>query len=477
MGVLSPDRPTVDFEELGEEPIFEVEPEPPKPVHPPLFAVTAFWIFVCGGLVFGAIFLSNWRALIQRPEVTVNVPGAGPVAIGNLPTLPLSAPAKAVQGAAEPQPKSAPANLVANLLPEWKGTSRVNIVLLGIDKRPDEPVEGTRTDTIMLLSIDPVSKSAALVSLPRDMWVNIPGYGMQRINVAHAVGGPDLTKKTITADFGIPVQYYARVDFSGFEKLVDTVGGVIIDVERPIKDDEYPTEDYGYQRIYVAPGPQLMDGKHALHYARSRHSENDFGRAARQQKVVLAVRDRALQLNMLPKAPELIGIVQSAMSTDIPAGDMLALARLGSEIDRDKVVNIVIDAELATPFVGADGADLLQPNFPAIRAAIDGAIRAASHPELRARIEVLNGSGQPGLGQTAADYLTQKGFDVVRVATADRNDYEQTDVQVLSGNDTAASAVASALGLPATVVSDDPTQSTTSDIRVTIGRGYRVPGR
>ena len=120
-------------------------------------------------------------------------------------------------------------------------------------------------------------------------------------------------KRTITNDFGIPIQFYARVDFRGFEELVDQVGGVMVDVDRPVKDDEYPTDNYGYQQIYYAPGPQLLDGVHALQYARSRHGTNDFSRARRQQMVIVALRDRALQLNMLSKAPSMAGIVRESL--------------------------------------------------------------------------------------------------------------------------------------------------------------------
>src|SRR5206468_1389531 len=210
---------------------------------------------------------------------------------------------------------------VRNVVPDWTGTDRINILLLGIDKRDDEPIAGTRSDTIMLASIDPLTKSAALVSFPRDLWVTIPGCtssagcegGRQRINVAHAVGGPDLTRQTITSDFGVPIDFYARVDFRGFEQLIDAVGGVVVDVDWPVKDDEYPTADYGYQRIYFGPGPQLMDGTTALEYARSRHGMSDFARAARQQKVIVSLRNRALQLNMLARAPDLVGIAQKSL--------------------------------------------------------------------------------------------------------------------------------------------------------------------
>ncbi len=446
-------------------------------VGPPWFVLLAFWAFVLGGFVFGGVFLVNWRALLQRPEVTVSVPGAGQVSVGNLPVLGLTGPRTG-------DLRTNLASAAKNLLPAWKGTDRITILLLGIDKRDDESLEGTRSDTMMLVSIDPVGKSATMISLPRDLWVRIPPYapsgwggGEQRINVAHALGGAELAKRTLTADFGIPVQYYARVDFRGFEEMVNAVGGVIVDVDRPVKDDEYPTEDYGYQRIYIAPGPQLMDGRTALYYARSRHSENDFGRSRRQQKVIVAVRDRALQLNMLPKASEMLGIVQKAVSTDLSAVDMLALARLASEIDRDRIATLVVDTELVQPFIGEGGANLLAPNYPAIRRAIDNALKAASRPELRARLEVLNGSGRPGLGQQTADFLTAQGWDVARVAVADRSDEPTSSIQALTGNRAAADAVATVLRLPAGAVSDAPSSSPAADIRLTLGADFQLPAQ
>src|SRR6266568_9193172 len=290
---------------------------------PPLFTLVAFWAFVFGGLAFGVIFVANWRAIGARisvdrqpgaPPAMVRV-GAGPVSV----TLPVTV--SVGQAASAPKPATITtgvAAVVKNVLPDWQGTDRINILLLGIDKRDDEPIAGTRSDTMMLASIDPVSKSAALVSLPRDMWVNIPGCtysqgcvgGQQRINVAHAAGGPELARQTVTADFGVPIQFYARVDFRGFQQLIDAAGGVVVDVDWPVKDEEYPTDDYGYQRIYFGPGPQWMDGRTALMYARSRHGMSDFARAGRQQKVIVSLRNRALQLNMLSKAPELVSIIQ-----------------------------------------------------------------------------------------------------------------------------------------------------------------------
>lgn len=438
----------------------------------PAAFLLAFWTFIAGGFAFAGVFVANWKVLEARPGLTVNVPFAGAVSAKDLPAAIVNAPRAAV---GELKPPSAP-RVVASLLPQWKGTEPINILLLGIDQRDDENAGIARTDTMMLVTIDPVGKAAAMVSIPRDLWVNIPGYAPQRINVAHSLGGPDLAKKTVSANFGVPVQYYARVNFGGFEDLVNAMGGVLVDVERPIKDDEYPTQDYGYQRIYIPPGPQLMDGQTALFYARSRHSENDFGRAARQQRVILAMRDRALQLNMLPKAPQLLGLVQKAVSTDLQPDQMLALARLGSELDRARITNLVIDANYATPFKGEGGADLLAPDVPAIRRAIDGALQRAERPELQARLEVLNGSGQPGRAQQAADLLSKLGYQVVRIDVADRVDYNASSIQVLTGSDrTAAEAVASALNLGSAVVTEQPTLDAAADLRVTIGRDFVLP--
>ncbi len=439
---------------------------------PPLFTVVAFWAFVLGGLTFGGIFIGNWRVLNARATAARQAGATEPVV--TLAGGPMSVLMPGVNPPNQQQPSSSAAgqpgqapisnnlvSVVKNVLPDWQGTEPVNILLLGIDKRDDEPIEGTRSDTMILASIDPVSKSASMVSLPRDMWVNIPGCtpragcigGMQRINVAHAVGGPDLAMKTVSTDFGVPIQYYARVDFRGFQQMVDAVDGVVIDVDWPVKDDEYPTADYGYQRIYFGPGPQLMSGEQALEYARSRHGTSDFARAGRQQKVIVSVRNRVLQLDMLSHAPELLGIAQKSVSTNLTPVQMLALAKLVSQIDRDRINNLVIDANYVTPFVGSDGADLLNPNLPAIKHAIASAQKTAAHPELKAKVEVLNGSGTAGLGQKAADLLTAQGFNVVNVAPAERSDYRSSSVQVLGvDSDGAAQAVANVLKMPQTAI-------------------------
>jgi LCP family protein required for cell wall assembly len=437
----------------------------------------AFCTFVLGGFAFGWLFMTNWKLLstiqvarvaIANPLVPISVPQP-PIVIGR-PRPTAVVPPGAPTPTPEPVIAEKPEDNLKDL-PEWTRSSRLNILLLGIDHRDDEPIEGSRSDTIMVASIDPPSKSVVLVSMPRDMWVSIPGYYPQRINVAHAVGGPNLVAATIQANFGIKIDNFARVDFSGFEQVVDAVGGVIIDAERPVKDDEYPTEDYGAMRLFLPPGPILLDGKSALMYARSRHSESDFGRSRRQQQVLVALRERALQMGIVSKVPTLLGIAQKAIATDLDAGSMVALGRLGLEMDRNRIKTVVVDETMATPFKGPNQEDLLQPNRQAIQAAILRAFSQASGQT--ARVEVLNGTDRVGVARQLADQIARQGYEVTRVDDADRNDYPNTTIEVLSGNQQAAAVLASRLRLPQTAIKTAPSSGTGAELRVIVGRSQQ----
>jgi polyisoprenyl-teichoic acid--peptidoglycan teichoic acid transferase len=456
---------------------FDLPPPPPPGreggFNPRLALFTfAFTTFVLGGFVFGWLFLANWKLLTQFRTTEIRPFPGGPMI--TIPAAPDVAPIQPPR-AANPTPAlPAPAGTAvaqAPELPEWTGQGRINVLLLGIDHRDDEPIDGSRSDTIMVVSIDPPTRAVVMISLPRDLWVSIPGHYNQRINAAHAAGGPSLVARTVEANFGIPIRYFARIDFRGFEQIVDAIGGVIIDVERTIKDDEYPTEDYGIMRLFIPPGPQLMDGKLALQYARSRHSENDFGRARRQQRLLVAMRDRGLQLNILPKVPSLIGLVQRALQTDVPVTDMLRLARLGSQIERDRIKSVVVDASLADPFIGPLGEDLLLPNRVAINRAVTRAFAEATGQT--AKIEVFNGTSRPGLAGSLANRLANAGYEVVRIADADHQNYAETTLFLLSDNRKAAEVLAGRLQIrPDNIqVATDPDSD--ADVRIVVGRNQQ----
>lgn len=446
------------------------------------FLTFAFFTFVLGGFAFGWLFLVNFKMLATVQQARLNLMSPPGIAIMQPPgsSAPPQITARGPDGqrvvvppipgpGGTPQPElaAAPQAPITDL-PEWTRTKRVNILLLGIDHRDDEPIEGSRSDTIMVVSIDPLSKSVVMISLPRDLYVSIPGFYQQRINVAHAVGGPQLVAQTIQANFGIQIDNFARVDFSGFEQVVDAVGGVVIDVERPVKDDEYPTEDYGVMRLFIPPGPVLMDGRTALMYARSRHSESDFGRSKRQQRVLLALRERASAMNIVPKVPSLLNIAQKAIATDLNAGDMVSLGRLGLEIQRERMKTLVVDENLASAFLGPNGENLLMPSRQAIQSAILRAFSEAAGQT--ARIEVLNGTNQVGAAGRVADQLARVGYEVLRIDDADRNDYPSTTIEVLTGNQAAAKVLAQRLRLPETAIKSTPTANSNIEIRVIVGR-------
>ena len=258
-------------------------------------------------------------------------------------------------------------------VPAWSGTSRVTLLLLGTDQRDGEHAP-PRTDTIIVATLDPVAKTAGMVSLPRDLWVTIPGYGQDRINASFELGeaakrgsGAELTRKTVEELLGVPIHHYALIGFAGFQKLVDQVGGVVVDVERPIKDNEYPDAGYGLRRIFFQPGLQRLDGESALWYVRTRHADSDFGRARRQQQFLLGLRRQALQLNLLPKAPAILSALSDTIKTDLRPTEIVGLANVAKELDASAVVSRVIDETMTTHWVTPAGAQVEVPNKEAVK--------------------------------------------------------------------------------------------------------------
>jgi len=438
-------------------------------------AAFAFVAFLGGGLFTGALAL---YALSLHPARLATVPRPVRQALSTITDAATSG--RTGPGAAS-EPRLA---ILFAALPDWEGTEPFNILLLGIDQRDDERAAGSdpgRTDTMMLLRIDPRARSAGLVSFPRDLWVQIPGVGQGRINSAYTYGeirkpgsgGPDLAKRTIEQNFGLHVDYYALVNFHGLEQIVDTVGGIVIDVERPIKDNEYPTEDYGIERVYIPPGPQLMDGRLALRYARSRHSDNDFGRMHRQQQVLFALRQRALQTNALLRAPSLVGLARQMISTDLDLGQLVRLAKLAQQVDADHIHSMVIDASLVREANPAAGHYELLWDKERIRRALAGLIAGMS-PQQAARIEVLNGSGRPGLAADTAKLLLNLGYQVTRIDDADRDDYAESVLEVAPDRRSLADDLATTLRL-ARWSARAPHDADGVDVRLIVGRDFRLP--
>ncbi|HEU5089800.1 MAG TPA: LCP family protein, partial [Roseiflexaceae bacterium] len=242
--------------------------------------------------------------------------------------------------------------------------SAVNILLLGSDQRPGE--SGTsRTDTVIIAHVDPQAHRVALLSLPRDLIVSIPGYGYSRINSAHVYGdlypelggGIALTRETVGQLLGTHIDYAVLINFEGFIGLIDSIGGVDVDVPTALYDGAYPTMDYGYMEVYFEPGPQHFDGTRALQYARIRHGDSDFERARRQQQIIVAVTERLRQQNplqLLDTANAATGALRGYVWTDLPQDRMIGLAWALRDLQPQAIERYLVDENMIS-FNGVTG--------------------------------------------------------------------------------------------------------------------------
>lgn len=256
----------------------------------------------------------------------------------------------------------------------WDGTSRFTVLVVGLDRRPGETGLAYRTDTMMLVSIDPASRSLGILSIPRDLYVAVPGYSEpQRVNTPMVLGeirqpgsGPQLLMQTVQYNLGIRVNDYVAVDFNTFVTLIDTIGGVELDVPYTINDPLFPDMNYGYDPFYITAGIHQMDGRTALKYARTRHGDSDFRRAQRQQAVIYAIRDKILELDMLPQliiqAPTLWNQLSSGINTGLQFDQIIQLALYLKDIPLDSMKTGVINEQYTMGYTTSDGASVLVPD-------------------------------------------------------------------------------------------------------------------
>ena len=326
------------------------------------------------------------------------------------------------------------------LPPPWDGASRVTIMVVGLDYRDWLTGQGPpRSDTMILLTIDPVSKTAGMLSVPRDMWVDIPGFGYSKINNAYALGelyklpggGPGLAMKTVENFLGIPIQYYAQVDFVAFERMIDEIGGICVDV--PVKVNVGVLDEHGTTTIDA--GHQCLSGKVALGYARARDVEQgvamgDVDRSKNQQQVILAIRDKVLANlpALVGKAGPLYDEISSGIHTNLSLDDVLRLAVLAKDIPLSSIKPGVIDYTMmidTTYDLNGQTLAVLRPFPDKIRELVDNVFGGGSLGPMAtgdptqlmqqeaARVLVINGSAVDGIGQKTFDYLKSQGMNVM----------------------------------------------------------------
>lgn len=243
-------------------------------------------------------------------------------------------------------------------LPKPEG--QVNIVLLGSDQRPGDA--GFRTDTMLLLTLNPKGETASLTSFPRDLFVYIPGWTMQRINTAHARGGFETMAMTFEYNFGVRPDHFVMINFFSFMEVIDSLGGIEVNVAAPLSDNR---DGMGW--FSLPAGVQHMDGDTALWYVRSRYTTSDFDRTRRQQEVLRGVFSKLLSLNGVARAPDLFKIYINNVTTDLEFGDVAPLVPLAAKLsDTSRIQQYYIGSGEVYPYITPTGAQVLLPNREAV---------------------------------------------------------------------------------------------------------------
>lgn len=398
-----------------------------------------------------------------------------------------------------PPPVSIPES--SNLPPAWDGASRVNILIIGLDFRDWEAGLGApRSDTMILLTIDPLSKTAGMLSIPRDMWVNIPGFGYSRINTAYSSGegnklpggGPELARKTVEQFIGVPVQYYAQIDFHAFVEFIDLIGGIDVYNDEDLRLD--PVGEGKDKIRMTCCGMRHMNGEKALAYVRYRKGdEGDVARARRQQKAILAIRDKVLSPENFPvllgKARQFYEEFSAGIRTNMPFDTALQLGVLARDIPLDSIEQGVIDYSMVgldSTILGGENASVLKPLPDQIRILRDEiftsggplsplAAQNDANALMRAdaaRVRLLNGSFSPGLETNTGNYFLAQGMAVTEVGPADRA-YDRTVIVLYSGKLYTMKYLQAVFGIDSSsqiLIRPDPTS--TVDVEVRLGHDW-----
>jgi LCP family protein required for cell wall assembly len=452
------------------------------------WAVTA--ALAIGAFVFARSFTQCWKL--------TDLPGDPPASCGESSTNVVQFNPEGTPIATDVAPPTAPVVIPeAALPPAWDGASRINILFIGLDARDLEAQSGPpRSDTMMLVTIDPISKTAGMLSIPRDMWVNIPGFGYSRINMAYFYGegaklpggGAGLAMKTVSQFIGVPVDYYLQVDFGVFTDIVDMLGCIeVTPTEVMILDPVGP----GLDHYKLTPGGArtLCQGWKVLAYARNRHtSGGDIDRARRQQEVVFALLKNVFDPQKFPsliaQAPQMYDELSYGIHTNMSFDDALKLAILGKDIPRESIKSKVIDNSMVVQdnvILGGQNASILKPITDKIRVLRDEVFtstgplspQAQGNPATlmrteEARVRIVDGTFTPGLDQRAGQYFQSQGMNVTEVGPAD-NIYSSTLVIVYGPKLYTLKYLQAVFGIPGNQIRFSPDPAQTVDIEIRLG--------
>jgi LCP family protein required for cell wall assembly len=304
--------------------------------------------------------IQSWS--IAAVPASIDLPGRNASTIGTAPSISPTPRSTATQ---QPSPTPLPTatsiptatpTITPAPTPALPAAQPLTILLLGLDARPGEGTRA-RSDALILVRIDPQRGDVAILSMPRDLWLNIPGYGGSKVNAAFyqgelaqpGAGGMALAKQTLQQAYNLTIDHAVVIDFAGFRSLIDALGGITVDVPKELYDGRFPTDDYGYTVAHFLPGRQQMDGATALMFARTRHPDSDFERIKRQQLVLLSIAQKIKErgvLQNLHEADQLTAALTPYILTDMPPQLVVSMLWSMREIDPAKVRRYTIDSSM-----------------------------------------------------------------------------------------------------------------------------------
>lgn len=469
-----------------------------KNIKRPSIGQIIFWIITVALAAGGFYFV---RGLVTCWTITP-LPGMAPSNCGTV-SGGVNGPVLNDQGTPVANANTLPTPAVAapesELPPAWDGASRVTILFLGLDYRDWEAGEGApRSDTMILFTIDPLSKTAGMLSIPRDMWVNIPGFGYSKINTAYSLGegakvpggGPGLAVKTVEQFLGVPIQYYAQVDFLAFEEAIDKIGGLQICIPEALRVSVIGRPN----KELIRKGCQTLPGYLALGYARDRKTKGgDVDRAKRQQLVIMSLRKQIFSPENFPKmvslAPAVYVEAASGLRTNLSFDDAMKLGTLMYQIPVDSIKQGVIDYTMVSlGNVTLDGvqASIFKPFPDKIRELRDQIFTSggplsplASQGDATelmkadgARVRLLNGSFTPNLEVNTGNYFITQGMGVTEVGPADRA-YDRTVIVLYSPKLYTLKYLQTVFGITSsTQIRIQPDPTSTVDVEVRLGNDW-----
>ncbi len=421
------------------------------------------------------------------------IPSASPTCTPSPTPAPTSTPTPVGLVVPEPFPIPGPKAFVPSttlpipspVQPVPVAADAINIVVLGSDQRPDW--SEWHTDVVQIVSVQRSGRAVSVISVPRDLYVYIPGLWMSRINFAdfygeaygYEGGGPALVRDTFLYNLGIRVDYYVRTNFDGLIGIVDTVGGVDIPVHCRLSDYwPYPDDNGEYPILTMAPGVRHMDGETALWYARSRKTSSVFARERRQQQVLQALWHKGRDADMLTRAPALWKQGRDMVETDLTLADILDLARIALALEDQRVRFYNIGADMVTPWTTPYGGAVFLPQWEEVRPVVAEAM--APLPEARMDrvympVEIWNGTANPDWDLLAADRVYRSGFPAL-IGEPDRQDYEETRLIIYSEQikGTGAGYLQQMFQIPDDQVVHRPGESSQLGFRLIIGADYQT---